>query len=300
MFDYKQLEAINAVLKNGSFQRAAKALGLTQPAISERIRLLENQVGRPLIVRGVVPKPTRAGQELVNHYYRVAHWEEKIIKGWGQNPGGDADPTFIPLSVNFDSLSTWFVSAVEPCLKSGTAILEIYATDQDLTVELLRQGAVLGCITSVPRPPAGCSSTLLGEFSYRCLASPLFFKKYFSKGNGRKAIVRAPAIIYGRDDRLHEQFLAKVIGNRSFKSPPYSFVPLLEGMKQMVLRSLGYALLPETVMKTEIHSGKLVDVFPGHSLSIQLYWQRTEIQTPILDDLSDAIVAESSKVLKKA
>ncbi|MBF3255293.1 LysR family transcriptional regulator, partial [Pseudomonas aeruginosa] len=41
LFDYKLLAALAAVVEQGGFERAAQALGLSQSAVSQRIKLLE-------------------------------------------------------------------------------------------------------------------------------------------------------------------------------------------------------------------------------------------------------------------
>src|SRR4029453_58925 len=46
-----QLEAFLAVVREGSFSAAAKALFRTQPAISQTIKKLEEEIGRPLFDR---------------------------------------------------------------------------------------------------------------------------------------------------------------------------------------------------------------------------------------------------------
>ncbi|MEO1788791.1 MAG: LysR family transcriptional regulator, partial [Pseudomonadota bacterium] len=51
MFSTTQLHALAAVLRTGSFEAAAHDLGLTQSAISQRIRALEDRAGAVLIVR---------------------------------------------------------------------------------------------------------------------------------------------------------------------------------------------------------------------------------------------------------
>ena len=50
--DYDALAALAAILRTGSFDGAAAELGLTQPAISLRIKTLEDRVGAILIRRG--------------------------------------------------------------------------------------------------------------------------------------------------------------------------------------------------------------------------------------------------------
>ena len=49
MFDYKLLAALAAVVEQGGFERGAQVLGLSQSAISQRIKLLEARVGQPVL-----------------------------------------------------------------------------------------------------------------------------------------------------------------------------------------------------------------------------------------------------------
>src|SRR5262245_65843058 len=49
--DFFQLEAFLAVVQSGSFSRAAKIVHRTQPAVSQVIRKLEQEVGEPLFDR---------------------------------------------------------------------------------------------------------------------------------------------------------------------------------------------------------------------------------------------------------
>jgi DNA-binding transcriptional LysR family regulator len=68
MLDVGKLATLNAVLAHGSFSAAAHALGLTQPAVSRQISLLERRVGAQLVRRtqhGV--HPTEAGRVLAGH-----------------------------------------------------------------------------------------------------------------------------------------------------------------------------------------------------------------------------------------
>ena len=59
MFDYKLLAALAAVVEQGGFERAAQLLGLSQSAVSQRIKLLEARVGQPVLLRAAPPIVTR-------------------------------------------------------------------------------------------------------------------------------------------------------------------------------------------------------------------------------------------------
>ena len=55
MLDYSALSALAAVIREGSFERAAQSLHVTPSAVSQRIRLLEERLGCALVVREQLP-----------------------------------------------------------------------------------------------------------------------------------------------------------------------------------------------------------------------------------------------------
>lgn len=78
--DLFQLEAFVTIVREGSFSKAAKALYRTQPAVSQIIRRLEDEIGQPLFDRssrrGVL---TDAGQVLLEHAERLMTFKEQAI-----------------------------------------------------------------------------------------------------------------------------------------------------------------------------------------------------------------------------
>ena len=51
MLDYASLGALAAVVREGSFEKAAAALGVTPSAVSQRVKALEERVGSVLVGR---------------------------------------------------------------------------------------------------------------------------------------------------------------------------------------------------------------------------------------------------------
>ena len=78
--DLFQLEAFVTVVREGSFSKAAKALYRTQPAVSQIIRRLEDEIGQPLFDRssrrGVL---TDAGQVLLEHAERLMNFRDQAL-----------------------------------------------------------------------------------------------------------------------------------------------------------------------------------------------------------------------------
>ena len=70
--DLRRLEIFVKVAELGSFSRAAQALALTQPTVSEHVRALEDELGTQLLDRlGRGAAPTRAGQLLFGYAQRM-------------------------------------------------------------------------------------------------------------------------------------------------------------------------------------------------------------------------------------
>src|SRR2546426_4804093 len=70
--DLRRLEIFVKVAELGSFSRAAEALFLTQPTVSEHVRGLEDELGVQLLDRlGRGAMPTRAGQLFLGYAHRL-------------------------------------------------------------------------------------------------------------------------------------------------------------------------------------------------------------------------------------
>jgi LysR family transcriptional regulator (chromosome initiation inhibitor) len=80
--DYRTLQALDAVIRERGFERAAQKLCITQSAVSQRIKQLENMFGQPLLVRTVPPRPTEQGQNCWPCCVRLNCWKRS---GWVMN-----------------------------------------------------------------------------------------------------------------------------------------------------------------------------------------------------------------------
>jgi DNA-binding transcriptional LysR family regulator len=68
MYDLRQLQALLAVSRVGSYTAAAEMLGYTQPAVSYQMRRLQKEAGTRLVVQtGQGVRMTQAGSALVRH-----------------------------------------------------------------------------------------------------------------------------------------------------------------------------------------------------------------------------------------
>ncbi len=169
--DHAQLRALAAVIREGSFDRAAQSLNVTPSAISQRVKALEDRVGRLLVKRGTPATATAEGQVLVQLAEQTALLEHDALHRMGL-ADEDLPQASIPVAVNHDSLETWFPQAASQFAQSTGTTLDLRVEDQDHTVELLRQGTVLGAVTTLDEPVQGCQIHALGSIRYAATCTP--------------------------------------------------------------------------------------------------------------------------------
>src|SRR4030088_2198774 len=78
MLDYPSLAAVAAVVREGSFERAARALNVTPSAVSQRAKQLEYRLGSVLIVRGQACTAPKTGRLLCSHVEQVGMLEPEL------------------------------------------------------------------------------------------------------------------------------------------------------------------------------------------------------------------------------
>lgn len=298
MLSYDQLEALDAVVKERSFQRAAASLFISQSAISQRIRQMELTVGQPVLVRSPTISPTTIGQQLLAHLRQVKLLESSLKEKLPFQKRGVGFQS-IAIALNTESLSTWFLSTIKSITIQERIILELLIDDQDRTIDYLRTGKVWGCVTSVAQSPHGCISTYLGEMIYKCVATPQFVKKFFLKGINGENLLNAPAAIYGEYDEMHDDYFKNLFKTYKNGKATQHYVPSPQGLLQFALDGMAYALLPALSVDPCLKQGRLVDLIPEKPLKLKLYWQTQELQTEVTAKLSKTIVAYAVSLFKK-
>ena len=168
-FDPDALECLAAIWEEGGFERAAQRLNITQSAVSQRLRALEAQVGTVLIVRSRPLKVTTAGQLLLKHTKMLrllrADLENDLRELAPSANGGGREEERVSVAINADSIATWAMPALNGLARQGLSI-EVITDDQDFTHEWLREGQVLGCVTSLNQALRGCRMEALGLMDY--------------------------------------------------------------------------------------------------------------------------------------
>jgi LysR family transcriptional regulator (chromosome initiation inhibitor) len=287
MLDYASLFALHAVVREGSFERAARALHVTPSAMSQRIRLLEERMGCALVVRGQPCVPTETGRRLCQHVDRLRLLEQELHAALpGLAPEGPARVP-LPVAVNADSLATWLAPALAAFGAEAPVLLQVAVDDQDHTSDWLRQGAVLAAVSASEHAATGCSVEPLGAMRYVATASPAFVQRYFSEGVNAKSLTQAPSLQFNTKDGLQARWVAQQC--LCVVELPRHTLPSSQAFVAACLGGMGWGLNPLSLVADHLASGALVELVPGAPLDVPLYWQRARAAAGLLDGLTQHI-----------
>jgi len=279
-----------AVVASGSLDAAAAELQVTPSAVSQRLKTLESQLGRVLLVRSKPVQPTAAGQALIRLARQLDALEHDALAELGLAESG---PVEVPLAVNADSLSTWFLPALAPLAAQGI-VFDLHRDDQDFTASLLESGTVSAAVTSSESPVAGCSVRRLGAMRYLPVAAPGFAARWFASEDSA-AYEHAPLIDFDRRDGLQTRYLLSVGADPAL--PPRHRVPASSDFARASELGFGWALVPEHQSLPALAEGRLVRL-SGSPVDVPLFWQRWKLRSPLLAQIEDAVVTSARATLR--
>lgn len=297
MLDYPALSALAAVIREGSFERAALALHVTPSAVSQRVRLLEERVGCALVVRDQPCRATDTGRRLCQHVDRVRLLEQDLH---GALPALAAEGTttrvVLAMAVNADSLATWFAPTLAAFAAEAPVLVEVAVDDQDHTAEWLRSGAVLAAVTGTARPAAGCNSRPLGAMRYLAAASPAFMARHFAKGVAAGSLAQAPSLVFNAKDELQARWVRRLC-HRHVDLPRHT-LPSSQAFVTAAVAGMGWGLQPQALIAAHLADGSLVELVPDTPLDVPLYWQTARAASTWLDGLSRQVLAGAAGALR--
>ena len=289
--DNAQLAAFAAVLHEGSFEAAARALHLTPSAISQRIKQLEERLGQVLLQRTTPCLATAAGKTLARYTEQLALLEAEMLGefqlefGAARTPAGLA--VRMPVAVNADSLDGWFLGVFDDLTLRDEISFDIRVEDQDHSAAMLREGSVMAAVSASAAAVQGCLVEPLGIMRYRAVASPAYVARHFPDGVDAAAFTRAPVLTFNRKDALQQRFIALFAAHA--QPTQTHFVPSTHGFVDVAKRGLGWGMMPEHFVNEALAAGELVEIVPGHSFDQPLFWHRWRLNSPALNVLSAAV-----------
>jgi LysR family transcriptional regulator (chromosome initiation inhibitor) len=288
----EQLRTLAAVIEHGTFDRAAEVLHVTSSAVSQRIKALEQQTGRVLLLRTKPVRPTKSGSVVVRLARQVALLESEAMEELGLE-GAGARPR-IPLVVNADSLATWVLPALAAI---DRASFEVTIDDQDHSIGRLREGTAMAAITSNPNPVQGCLARPLGIMRYRAVASRAFAEQWLPDGFTDAALSAVPVVVFDRKDALQDRYLEQRLGGGG-AVPPRHYVPASADFLRAIELGLGWGMLPDLQSSDAIAAGTLVVLDDERHMDIPLYWQQWSVESATLTRIAVSLQKAAAALLR--
>lgn len=266
-----QIETFLAVSTFGGFHRAAEALRVSQPAVSARIKALEESLGVKLFAR------SRSGLTLSEAGKTLQPFAEQLLKTASlarqavhEQRAGSAGPLQIASAL---SISVYFLPDVLKRFQRAypKVQIEIRSGHSKAVLEMVLGGeAEIGLARSLQHPE-------VETFSLRDDPLLLVSQSKHRPPRSRHALLNQvaswPLIFYERGSS--DWTLTSGLFRRAGLVPNVAYeVDSIETAKRMVERGLGLAFLPQLAMLREIRSGRLsviriVDAEPlGRSLDV--------------------------------
>lgn len=288
MLDYAALTVVSAVVREGSFEGAARGLGLTASAVSQRVRSYEERLGSLLIIRGSPCQPTELGRALCAHVDKVRLLEADLPHRSDGKGAESPQPVILKIAVNADSLATWFPDAMASFTQKTGVFLQLSVEDESQTADRLRSGEVMAAITAETDPVIGCKVLRLGQMRYVACASPGFVERFFSGGYTPQSFQAAPSICFDRHDGLQSRWLQRTQG--SSLPPSVHYIPSTQGFLDFILAGAGWGLQPLSLAQTFITQGRLLPLGPDPFMDVDLYWVFPRLKSNIIRDLTQHVM----------
>lgn len=251
----RQLRIFRAVVDEGSFSNAARALHLTQPAVSLQVKELERDCGLPLLERsGRRIRPTEAGRELM----RSAHLIDQELKAADEAMSALKGLRGGQLTVAVISTAQYYAPRLlaEFCRRNAGVQLRLDVCNRDAIIGYLERDEVDLAIMGRPPEEIATQGDPFAPNPHIVIASP------------DHPLARRRHIPLA--ELLQEPFIAREVGSGTralseqlFAKQKIAFRPTLvmnsnEAIKQAVVAGMGVSLLSLHTASLELATRELV------------------------------------------
>lgn len=295
MINLYQLQSFVTVISEGSMTGAADKLFLTQPAISQQIRNLEEDLGVELLVRGVRQiKPTLQGEILFDYAKKIlqmAQQAEVAVKAMGAQLSGT-------LKVGaLNSVGVQLMSPIVSRLLKHNAELNVkidYSKGEDLVREFNQGNLDVLVLPDVEQQ----YSLNLADAEKRFL----FKEELWLVGTGKDTdipkqigisdLMKYPMILFKGEYPHFNKELEKACSVAGVKMSPNFESSNVGTLKRVIESGLGWGFLPSLAIKKQVRMGRLNHVHVkqfSYSTDFYYYSRKSQDLKQIAEVLYQAI-----------
>ena len=249
MLEISQLRCFVAVGDELHFGRAAERLNMTQPPLSRQIRLLEHQVGTPLLERtSRVVRFTAAGKAFFPEATRILRLAEEAATTARRIATGEKGSIAIGFTSAFGyGLLPGMVRKLHELVPNITLMLKEMVTSEQL--EALETGQLDVGLMRPHSPHGGLETVLLGREALM-LAIPESQSKSWPKEPTLSCLQGKPFMTYSPYEASYfYQLVQSCLDSEGVQPDIVDYVPQIHTMLALVDSGIGVALIPETASR---------------------------------------------------
>lgn len=285
-FDLRQLRSFMDVADLGGFSAAAEKAGITQPAVSLHIRLLEKQLGVRLIERvGRRAQPTSAGRDLLVHARRIADEVAQAIETVAPHRSGQSGRLRIGTGA---TALIYFLPDILRHIREAMPGVEIHVETGNTpdVVRLLEENAIDAAILTLPASGRSLDfreihrEELIAILPRNVTAAPEEIDADYLSSQ--------PLLLYqgGNTRKLVDTWLR----NGGKRVQPIMELGSVEALKRLVEAGLGIAIVPAMAIEGSASDGlQARPLIPRLERKLALALRRDKHMTAPLRALAAAI-----------
>lgn len=289
--DLESLRCFDAAATHLSFRAAAKAVGLSPPAFSERIKNLEALCGEALFARTTrkvmltpaghrLRGPARDALEAARRCLEAVHHDRPL-------------PFELTLGTRFELGMSWLTPSLAKLQRARPErTLHLVFGDSPELLEKTRQGHIDATVTSYRLAHPGVSYAVLHEEKYAFVMSPaLARERPFRRGRDAAEHVLLDA---SRDLPLFRYLLDSVSGGERWTFARVELLGTIGAIRMRALEGAGVAVLPRYLVGNDLERGRLVEPLPKVRLRsdfFRLVWREGHPRESELTALAESLRA---------
>lgn len=253
MIDFKTIETFMTVARLASFRKAAEQLNTSQPAISQRIRLLEADMGTRLLERDRrTVRPTPQGRSLIKYGESLLRLRAEMMAAVG---GAAAVSGLIRIGASETIVHTWLSQLVRHASERFPNLsLEIEVDISPRLQDRLRDGALDLAFMVGPVNVPGLRATEIAKYPVTFVASPKI--KWSGKVVTVKELAKWPIVTFSRGTKPFEAVRDLFTGSGGPGPRLHASASLATVMK-MALEGISVAAIPPVIVRDDIERGLL-------------------------------------------
>lgn len=288
------LNSFIAVCHTGSFTKAARKLGITQPAVTQQIRGLEAELGKPLFERtpeGAVPTPE--GEALAHSVEGSILQIDAAVK---RHFAGTTSERPLRLGGPGEIVMERVMASIMPVIASGVDVRISLGEASELLSDLKK--GYLDMVVSTIRPrERGLEATPLTDEEFVLVAAPGIADQIpaCSPRELPGVLKKFPMVSYAESMPIIRRYWRSVFEELP-SGPPAVVVPDLRVVVVAVVAGAGFSVLPMYLCAGELAAGELVRLLDPEIPPINTFYlalRSGTISDPRLADLHRVIVDQS-------